>query len=133
MASPDPCDDNYDVLGHHVASGCSGGEEMNWDDVESPPLDSTTLPFCQQNYFFKISSLTSSEVGNASSEVSPVRCCNVFVDNRMTLERLKKHLEGIVRVPSDYFKVFRQYPNSEEEWSCLVETVADASLKDGER
>ncbi|KAJ8945954.1 hypothetical protein NQ318_016782 [Aromia moschata] len=113
MASPtDPCEDtyNYDVLGH------PGGEEMNWDDEETQQEATTTAQHQQQQracaeYYFKVTSVTRSDGEAATSAYS--RCCRILADKRMTLERFKKHLEVILRVPAEYFKIFRQYPNSD--------------------
>lgn len=54
-----------------------------------------------------------------------------MVDKRMNLARFKKCLEAIVGVPVEYFKIYRQYPNQDEEWSRLNDTLG--STKDGER
>ncbi|CAH1098734.1 unnamed protein product [Psylliodes chrysocephalus] len=120
MASPgDPREDNYsyDIMGNP-------GEEMNWDDVE------THSDGCSPNYYFKITS-ESHITDPANWENTLVRCCKILVDKRMTLERFKKNLEVILRVPSEYFKIYKHYANSEEEWSCLSDTLRSA--KDGER
>nr|XP_023028042.1 ubiquitin carboxyl-terminal hydrolase 47 isoform X1 [Leptinotarsa decemlineata] len=120
MASPsDPCEDsyNYDVLGHP-------GEEMNWDDDDTQQ----ELQRCA-NYFFKITSVSdNSETQNSEGCVS---CCRVLADKRMTLEKFKKNFEVILRVPSEYFKIYKRYSNSDEEWSCLSDTLRSA--RDGER
>lgn len=55
----------------------------------------------------------------------------ILADKRMTLERFKKHLEVILRVPSEYFKLYRQYPTSDDEWNCYTDTLRSA--KDGEK
>lgn len=131
MSSPtDPCDDyNAHDAFHHAASGAAGGDEMNWDDVDASPVDTTHC--C--NYYFKVTSVMLNNGDVSAADNSQVRCCKILADNRMTLERLKKNLEELVRVPSEYFKIFRQYPNTDDEWSCLTDTLTDASIKDGER
>ncbi|KAG5876114.1 hypothetical protein JTB14_013693 [Gonioctena quinquepunctata] len=123
MTSPgDPCEDtyNYDVLGHP-------GEEMHWDDVE-------TQHDVQRNahYYFKITSVFHSGEGQGGSpETTCARCCRILADKRMTLERFKKHLEVVLRVPSEYFKIYKQNSNLEEEWISLSDTLRSA--KDGQR
>lgn len=130
MTSPsDPCEEPDSLNIFNRARGIVE-VEMNWDDVDTAPLDSSQC--CQVNYYFKVTSVVGSSDSNVADN-SQVRCCKILADNRMTLEGLKKNLEGIVRVPSEYFKIFRQYPNSDEEWSCLTDTISDASIKDGER
>ncbi|CAH1998952.1 unnamed protein product [Acanthoscelides obtectus] len=125
-ASPggDPCEDgyNYDALGQ------PGLEDMSWDDLESVQ-DPAASQRCE-NYYFKVTSVMHNRDANAADN-RYMRCCRVLADKKMTLERFKKHLEGILRVPSEYFKIFRQYPNSDDEWSCLSDTLRSA--KDGER
>lgn len=53
-------------------------------------------------------------------EPDGTRCCKVMVDKRMNLARFKKCIEPIVGVPVEYFKIYRQYPNQDEEWSRFV-------------
>uniref|UniRef100_A0A6P7GLW5 Ubiquitin carboxyl-terminal hydrolase 47 n=1 Tax=Diabrotica virgifera virgifera TaxID=50390 RepID=A0A6P7GLW5_DIAVI len=121
MSSPsDPREDtySYEALGHP-------GEEMNWDDVDTQQEEQYS-----QNYYFKITSEThNSETQNLDNNVT--RCCKILADKRMTLERLKKNLEVVLRVPSEYFKVYKQYANTEDEWVCLSDTLRSA--RDGER
>ncbi|XP_057671617.1 ubiquitin carboxyl-terminal hydrolase 47 [Diorhabda carinulata] len=120
MSPSDPREDNYnyDALGH-------SGEEMNWDDVDTQQDEQYS-----QNYYFKITSEThSNEIQNWDNTV--IRKCKVLADKRMTLEKFKKNLEVILRVPSEYFKIYKQYVSSDEEWSCLSDTLRSA--KDGER
>ncbi|KAJ8985542.1 hypothetical protein NQ317_019925 [Molorchus minor] len=120
MASPtDPCEDsyNYDVLGHPG--------EMIWDDEE----DQDEAQYASY-YHFKVTSVVHNSDANAADN-SFVRCCRILADKRMTLDRFKKHLEVILRVPAEYFKIFKHYPSVENEWSCLTDTLR--SVKDGER
>lgn len=122
MSSPtDPCEDsyNYAALGHP-------GEEMIWDDEVTQ--QETQQHFT--NYFFKVTSIVHNSDSN-STDNNYSRCCKILVDNRMTLERFKRHLEVILRIPSRYFKIFKQYPNTDDEWSCLSDTLR--LTKDGER
>lgn len=56
--------------------------------------------------------------------------CKVMVDRRMTLEMLKKHLEPVLRIPSEYFKVFKCF-HIQEEWTRLADTLR--CMKDGEK
>ncbi|KAJ8928112.1 hypothetical protein NQ314_019338 [Rhamnusium bicolor] len=105
--------------------GEAPGGEMNWDDEDTQEEAQRCI-----NYYFKVTSVVHNSDANMTDN-SYVRCCKILVDKRMTLERLKKHLEMILRVPAEYFKVFRQYSNSDDEWSCLSDTLR--STKDGER
>ncbi|XP_066151071.1 ubiquitin carboxyl-terminal hydrolase 47 [Euwallacea fornicatus] len=120
MASPsDPCQDSYnhDVLGHP-------GEEMFWDNTETQSETQKDVP---QNYYFKVASKT---IVSPDSDEGTKYSCMVFVDRRMTLEMLKKHFESVLRIPSDYFKVFKCF-NLEEEWSRLKDNLR--CIKDGEK
>lgn len=108
MASPsDPTEDTYnpDVLGNPT-------EEMNWDDAEfGEPTQR-----CSINYYFRaVQPLKSNQ--NVVVETDGARCCKVMVDKRMNLARFKECLQAIVGVPVEYFKIYRQYPNQDEEWS----------------
>ncbi|CAH1119608.1 unnamed protein product [Phaedon cochleariae] len=119
MASPtDPCEDsyNYDVLGHP-------SEDMNWDDVDSQQLHEQTSG--SANYYFRLTSVVHNGEPQ-SSENSCIRCCRILVDKRMTLERFKKHMEVILKVPAEYFKIFRQYSDTDGEWSNLSDTLRSA-------
>ncbi|XP_060519421.1 ubiquitin carboxyl-terminal hydrolase 47 [Cylas formicarius] len=116
MSSPsDPCQDtyNYDVMGRP-------GEEMHWDYSET----------AHRNYVFKVTSVVPF-TNHDADEPKRSRCCKILVDKRMSLGNLKKHLEPVLRVPSEYFKVYKQHPISEEEWYSLNDTLR--SIKDGER
>lgn len=57
---------------------------------------------------------------NVIVDTDGMRWCKVMVDKRMTLAKFKKCLETIVGVPVEYFKIFRCYPNQDEEWSRFV-------------
>lgn len=123
MASPsDPAEDSYnpDIFG--VVT-----EEMHWDDEEIPePVHKCV------NYYFKATVQTfAGSQDTYSSDSDPRRCCKVLVDKRMTLGKLKKHLEPILGVPVEYFKVYRQYSTNEVEWSNLTDTFR--SRKDGDK
>lgn len=121
MTSPtDPAEDtyNYDVMGNPA-------EEMSWENEEK----------CE-DYYFRITSVTSicendCDGGGGGGGGEQARSCQVLVDVRTTLAQFKKHLESTVKVPAEYFKIFRNYSNSEEEWSTLTHTLK--SIKDGER
>ncbi|CAH0547726.1 unnamed protein product [Brassicogethes aeneus] len=120
MASPsNPAEDNFN---HDVFA-----EEMNWDDDETRDAagqgkdGATREPNRPHNRYFKVTSVVHQNA----------RCVRILADRRMTMERLKKHLEVFVRVPVDYFKLFRQYGNTEDEWSTLTDSLK--TLKDGER
>lgn len=54
----------------------------------------------------------------------------VLADKRMSLKTLKKNLEPVLRVPSEYFKVFKHH-HIDDEWSRLQETLR--SVKDCEK
>jgi ubiquitin carboxyl-terminal hydrolase 47 len=116
MTSPmDPAEDmyNYDVLGNP-------SEEMNWD---------SSLPSVIRNItYFKVTSIK--ECKRSPSDGSYTKLCKVFVDNRMTLDTFKKYLESVVKVPKEYFKIYRQYPSPDEEWSTLSDTLRMA--RDGQ-
>ncbi|KYB28299.1 ubiquitin carboxyl-terminal hydrolase 47 [Tribolium castaneum] len=109
MTSPmDPAEDmyNYDVLGNP-------SEEMNWDSHATGVIRNAT--------FFKL--LNTRDCRRGVSDANYAKICKVFVDNRMTLETFKKYLESVVRVPKEYFKIYRQYPSPDEEWSNLSDTL----------
>ncbi|CAG9864755.1 unnamed protein product [Phyllotreta striolata] len=120
MASPgDPREDSYshDIMGNPF-------EEMNWDDVETQPDGDAP------HYYFKLTS--ESRIKDPSNwENDAVRFCKILADKRMTLEKFKKNLETVLRIPSEYFKIYKHYANSDEEWSCLSDTLRSA--RDGER
>ncbi|XP_045462425.1 ubiquitin carboxyl-terminal hydrolase 47 isoform X2 [Harmonia axyridis] len=120
MASPtDPSEDSYnhDVLGNP-------SEEMHWDDHETEEEQQ------QNSLYFKMVYITNEDCGFYPF----TRLCKILVDKRMTLERLKKHLEPYVKVPVNYFKVFRQYTTlsipPEDEWYKLTDTLR--CRKDGD-
>lgn len=133
MASPsDPAEDtyNYEVFGN-PAEDNNHSEEMNWDDEETQDahkFDSQEL-LKPQNYYFKVTSVI--HQNDASAKDSTVRCVRVLADRRMTMERLKKHLEVFVRVPVEYFKLYKMYGSNEDEWSSLTDSLR--LLKEGER
>lgn len=109
MTSPmDPTEDMYyyDVLGNP-------SEEMSWDSHSTGVVKYAT--------YFKVLSMRDCRRG--VSDTNYAKICKVFVDNRMTLEMFKKCLEPIVRVPKEYFKIYRQYPSPDEEWSNLSDTL----------
>ncbi|XP_044272052.1 ubiquitin carboxyl-terminal hydrolase 47 isoform X2 [Tribolium madens] len=109
MTSPmDPTEDmyNYDVLGNP-------SEEMHWDNHATGVIRNAT--------YFKV--LNTRDCRRGVSDANYAKICKVFVDNRMTLETFKKCLESVVRVPKEYFKIYRQYPSPDEEWSNLSDTL----------
>lgn len=112
MVSPsDPAEDTYD---HDVLSyNHSGCEDMSWED------DTADVFQKSQNYYFKASSISH----NAT------KCCTVYVDRRMTYGNLKKNLESIVGVPTEYFKLYKY--SSETEIKFLNDTLS--SVRDGDR
>ncbi|XP_044748604.1 ubiquitin carboxyl-terminal hydrolase 47 isoform X2 [Coccinella septempunctata] len=121
MASPtDPSEDSYnhDVLGNP-------SEEMHWDDHETEEEQ-------QQNHlYFKMVYITNDD---CSGFYPFTRLCKILVDKCITLEKLKKHLEPYVKVPVNYFKVYRQYTTlsipPEDEWYKLTDTLR--CRKDGD-
>lgn len=119
MASPcDPAEDTYnpDIFGNNQQ------EDMNWEeDIE----EHDKIP---ESHYFKATLYNTYE---EYPDVEPLRCCRVLVDKRMNLAKFKKNLEAHVGVSVDYFKVYRQYPNQDLEWSILSDTLM--STKDGER
>lgn len=121
MSSPtDPTEDSYnhDVLGNP-------SEEMHWDDHETEEEQQ------QNNFYFKMVYITNDDCGGFDQFT---RICKILVDKRITLEKLKKHLEPYVKVPVNYFKVYRQYTNfsipPEDEWFKLTDTLR--CRKDGD-
>lgn len=118
MASPsDPAEDTYN---HDVFRLSS--DEMNWDDEVVRP---SRLP----NYYFKYTILSNGN-SDSFSDSEQTRMCRVQVDKRMNLAKLKKHLEPLVGVSMEYFKVYRQYPH-DIEWSRLADTLG--CIKDGDK
>ncbi|KAL3275293.1 hypothetical protein HHI36_020060 [Cryptolaemus montrouzieri] len=121
MVSPtDPAEDsyNYDVLGNPT-------EEMHWDD------DETEEAHRINSFYFKMVHI----VNEDATDYRPCsRYCKVLVDKRITLDRLKKHLEPYVRVPVEYFKVYKQIPTysipSEDELQDLNDTLKCMKYKD---
>lgn len=120
MASPcDPAEDTYnpEIFGNNQQ------EEMNWEEeVPEPEVNHRRSGF----HYFKATRYMSN--GEYSDVVWNLK---VLVDKRMNLAKFKKNLEPFVGVPVEYFKVYRQYPNQDVEWSTLKDTLM--STKDGER
>ncbi|XP_063910893.1 ubiquitin carboxyl-terminal hydrolase 47 isoform X2 [Zophobas morio] len=109
MISPmDPAEDmyNYDVLGNP-------SEEMSWDNNATGIMKNVT--------YFKVMSIK--DCKRSPSDTNYAKLCKIFIDNRMTLDMFKKYLEPVVRVPKEYFKIYRQYPSPDEEWSTLSDTL----------
>lgn len=120
MASPsDPAEDTYN---HEVFGNPS--EVMNWDE-EAEDLPPPRSP----NYYFKATMLPHASP-DIFAETDSTRCCRIHVDKRMNLAKLKKHLEPIVGVPMEYFKMYRRYPH-EFEWTRLTDTLG--ASKHGDR
>ncbi|KAK9871493.1 hypothetical protein WA026_012864 [Henosepilachna vigintioctopunctata] len=121
MVSPsDPTEDsyNYEVLGNPA-------EDMYWDDNETEEEQRIS------SYYIKVLNI----VSETATEFCPYsRYSKIFVDKRITLDRLKRHLEPYVKVPVDYFKIYRQYPTPsnppEDEWLNLNDTLK--CMKDGD-
>ncbi|XP_019770747.1 ubiquitin carboxyl-terminal hydrolase 47 isoform X2 [Dendroctonus ponderosae] len=117
MASlSDPCQDSY----NHEVLGMPRDELMHWDDPGDALSD-------DQGLFFKVSSIGSSS--NRADELTDHQC-QLIVDRRMTFEALKKHLESILRVSSEYFKIFKCQNGEQTEWTRMKETMQ--LLKDGD-
>lgn len=116
MTSPiDPAEDTYndEVFGNPP-------EEMNWDD-ESVQY---------QNYYFKVVCEPTQNKDNISDQ-DCTRFCRIMVDKRMVVGKLKKHLESVVGVPTQYFKIYPQYSTQETELSDMSKTLS--TMKDGDR
>lgn len=109
MTSPtDPPEDvynNYDALGSNSAS-----DEMNWDN---------NTPDTSKINFFKVTSIK--DCKKISVDFKHSKLCKVFVDYRITLETFKKNLESVLKVPKEYFKIYRHGPD--EEWSTLSDSL----------
>ncbi|XP_050304675.1 ubiquitin carboxyl-terminal hydrolase 47, partial [Anthonomus grandis grandis] len=120
MASPDPCQGSYncDVMGRP-------DDEMYWDDTENQLVSQKDIP---QNLYFRVAGMLFDS--DPKTEEETYCHAKVLVDRRMTLETLKKHLEQVLKVPSEYFKVFR-HQHLDEEWVRLKDTLR--CLKDDER
>lgn len=121
----DPVQESYNFEINFEEMGCWGDVEVQHNEAK------------QNCYYFKVTSVVHCNSNNKSSMYDgdsqhSVRCCKILVDKRMNLEHLKKHLEMFVRVPMEYFKIFKQYGNTDDEWSCLTDTLR-SSVKDGER
>ncbi|KAI4470735.1 ubiquitin carboxyl-terminal hydrolase [Holotrichia oblita] len=116
MASPsDPTEDTYsdEVFGNPP-------EEMNWDDETT---------HCQ-NYYFKVMCVTTQNKDSIADQ-DCTRFCRIMVDKRMTIGRLKKHLEIVVGVPTQYFKIYQQYPNQDTELTDMNKNLN--TMKDGDK
>lgn len=115
MASPsDPAEDSYndEVFGNPP-------EEMNWDDETS---------HCQ-NYYFKVISVTTQNKDSIADQ-DCTRFCRVMVDKRLTIGNLKKHLETVVGVSTQYFKIY-QYPNQDVELTDMNKDLS--TMKDSDK
>lgn len=125
MASPtDPAEDSYnpDIFGNPQ-------EDMHWDEEEIPEPTHKCV-----TYYFK-ATMIQNYMGNdnyGADGNESKRCCKVLVDKRMSLGKFKKHLEPILGVPVEYFKIYRPYStNNDMEWSTLTDTFR--SKKDGDK
>lgn len=118
MVSPsDPAEDTYD---HDVLSyNQSACEDMSWED------DTADVPQKSQNYHFKASPISH----NDRLELDTTKYCIVYADKRMTYCNLKRHLESIVGVPVEYFKLYKH--TDKTEIKLLSETLSLA--RDGDR
>lgn len=118
MASPsDPTEDTYnpEIFGNPA-------EEMHWDDEVTDECS---------NYYFKATIEDYMNSPENYSDVEGVKCAQVLTDRRITLRKLKKHLEPILGVPMEYFKIYRLYSNNCVEWPRLNDTLR--STKDGDK
>ncbi|KRT86654.1 hypothetical protein AMK59_2358 [Oryctes borbonicus] len=115
MASPsDPAEDSYndEVFGNPP-------EEMNWDDDTNH----------SQNYYFKVISVTTQNKDSIADQ-DCTRFCRVMVDKRLTIGNLKKHLETVVGVSTQYFKIY-QYPNQDVELTDMNKDLN--TMKDSDK
>lgn len=114
MASPlDTMEDNFnnDYIGKDL-------DAVHWSE-EDVLLDPAKNP----NYYFKASLIPDFiYTDNYGGDSDTKRCCAVILDKRMDLGKFKKHMEPVLGVPSEYFKVYRHYGSNDVEWSTLSET-----------
>lgn len=108
MASPDLTGVNFERDVPHYPFN-----EMHWEDEVTS--DVPEMPQKCSKYYFKASPVAM--MNGTSGDTDCARCCKVLVDKRMLLKKFKKYLEPIVGVPMEYFKIFRHYPNQDEEWT----------------
>lgn len=121
MASPsDPAEDvyNLEVFGNPLP------EEMHWEyDCITEQSNKAT------NYYFKAT--LEDFMSSPDSDIEGSKCARILVDKRMNLGKLKKHIEPILGVPMEYFKIYRVDSNNPVEWTTLSATLR--SMKDGDK
>lgn len=116
MGSPsDPREDSYndDVFGNPA-------EEMNWDDETM---------YCQ-NYYFKVICVTAQNKDGIDDH-DGTRLCRVMVDKRIAIGKLKKHLEIVVGVPMQYFRIYHEHHNQHTELTDINKNLN--TMKDGDK
>nr|XP_022915816.1 ubiquitin carboxyl-terminal hydrolase 47 [Onthophagus taurus]XP_022915817.1 ubiquitin carboxyl-terminal hydrolase 47 [Onthophagus taurus]XP_022915818.1 ubiquitin carboxyl-terminal hydrolase 47 [Onthophagus taurus] len=119
----DPTVDTYD---HEVFDNPSDELPLQLSN------DDVVMQECEpnmSNYYFKVVGSRNIE---PTAENGNFRCyMQIMLDARMSIGRLKKHLEPLIGVPVQYFKIFKEYQNQNVELTNLNESLN--LMKDGER